>query len=64
MKAGIVETEVKKNMTVSELLDELQLSSAPILLEIDGEVFYPDQIKARALKKGEKLSIIPLIAGG
>ena len=64
MKAGIVETEVKEDRTVEELLDDLQLSSAPILLEVGGEVFYPDQIKARTLKKGEKIAIIPLIAGG
>ena len=64
MKAGIVETEVKGDRTVEELLDELQLSSAPVLLEVGGEVFYPDQIKARTLKKGEKIAIIPLIAGG
>lgn len=49
---------------MGKLLDELQLSSALILLEIDGEIFYPDQIKARTLKKGEKIAIISLIAGG
>ena len=64
MKAGIVETEVKEDRTVGELLDDLQLSAAPILLEVGGEIFYPDQIKARILKKGEKIAIIPLIAGG
>ena len=64
MKAGIVKTVVKEDKTVGELLDDLQLSSAPILLEVGGEIFYPDQIKARALKKGDKIAIIPLIAGG
>ena len=64
MKAGIVETEVKEDRTVGELIDELQLSSAPILLEVGGEIFYSDQIKDRTLKKGEKIAIIPLIAGG
>ena len=64
MKAGIVETVLKEDMTMEELLDNLQLSSAPILLEVGGEICYPDNIKARTLKKGEKISIIPLIAGG
>ena len=64
MKVGIVETEVKEDRTVGELLDDLQLSSAPILLEVGGEIFYPDQIRARTLRKGEKIAIIPLIAGG
>jgi len=64
MKAGIVETEVKKDMTAGELLEELHLSSAPVLIEMGGEVFYPNQIKTRILSKGEKIAIIPLIAGG
>ena len=64
MKAGIIETEVKEDRTVGELMDDLQLSATPILLEVGGEIFYPDQIKARTLKKGDKIAIIPLIAGG
>lgn len=64
MKAGILKTEIKEDSTVEEFLADLQLSSAPILLEVGGEVFYPDQIKSRKLRKGEKIAIIPLIAGG
>ncbi len=45
MKVGIEEIEVKEDTTIKALMDELQLSSVPILLEIGGEVFYPDEIK-------------------
>ncbi|NIM44430.1 MAG: hypothetical protein GTO54_02170, partial [Nitrososphaeria archaeon] len=45
MKVGIEEIEVKEDKTVKELMDELQLSSAPIMLEVNGEIFYPDEIK-------------------
>jgi len=39
-------------------------SSAPILLELSGEISYPDEIKDRRLKRGDKVALIPLIAGG
>jgi len=64
MKAGILEIEVKEDKTIEELMDELQLTSAPILLEVDGEIYYPDEIKDRRLRKGDKVALIPLIAGG
>ena len=37
MKVGIEEIKVKEDKTVKELINELQLSSAPILLEVSGE---------------------------
>lgn len=37
MKVGIEEIEVKEDKTIKELTDELQLSSAPILLEVSGK---------------------------
>jgi thiamine biosynthesis protein ThiS len=64
MKVGIDEIEVKEDKTVQELMDELQISSAPILLDVDGEIFYPDEIKERILRKGDKVALIPVIAGG
>jgi len=64
MKVGIEEIEVKEDKTVKELMDELKLSSAPILLEMSGKIFYPDEIKDRRLRKGDKVTLIPLIAGG
>jgi len=64
MKVGIEEIEVKEDKTIKELMDELQLSSAPILLEVSGEIFYPDEIKDRRLRRGDKVTLIPVIAGG
>ena len=64
MKIGIEEIEVKADKTLKELMDELHLSSASILLEVDGEIFYPDEIKDRMLRRGDKIVLIPLIAGG
>ena len=64
MKVGIEEIEVKEDKTIKELMDELQLASAPILLEVGGKIFYPDEIKGRRLTRGDKVALISLIAGG
>jgi thiamine biosynthesis protein ThiS len=58
------EIEIKENKTVGEILNELHMSSAPILLSVNGEVTYLDEIKDRILVKGDKLLIIPLVSGG
>jgi sulfur carrier protein ThiS len=64
MKMSIQEIEVKEDKTIKELMDELQLSTAPILLMVGGRIFYPDAIKDRRLRKGARVTLIPLIAGG
>ena len=64
MKVGIEVIEVKEDTTIKELMDELQLVSAPILLEVSGEIFYPDEIENRRLRRVDKVTLIPLIAGG
>jgi len=64
MKASIEEIEVKEDTTIKAFMDELQLSSASILLEVRGEIFYPDEIENRRLRRGDKVAVIPLIAGG
>ena len=58
------EIEITEDKTVDELITELQLSSAPVLLEIGGEVFRPEEIRDRKLSKGDKVAVVPLIAGG
>lgn len=64
MKVSIEEIEVKEATTIKALMDELQLSSTPILLVVSGETFYPDEIKDRRLKRGDKVTLIPMVAGG
>ena len=64
MKVGIEVIEVKEDTTVKELMDELQLASVPILLEVSEEIFYPDEIENRILKRGDRITLIPLVAGG
>jgi thiamine biosynthesis protein ThiS len=61
---GIEKIEVKEDKTIKEFIDELNLSSVPILLELDGEIFYPDENYDRKLRAGDRLAVIPIIAGG
>lgn len=60
---SIEEIEVKEDKTVKELIDELKLFP-PILLEVNGEVFYPDENYGKLLKRGDIVTLIPIIAGG
>ncbi len=64
MKIGIEEIKVKEDTTIKELMDELQLAFVPILLEVSKEIFYPDEIENRILKRGDRITLIPLVAGG
>jgi thiamine biosynthesis protein ThiS len=59
----IEEIEVKEDKTVKELIDELKPSS-PVLLEVNGEVFYPDENYGKILKRGDIVMLIPIIDGG
>ena len=64
MNAPIREIEVVGDKTIRELVDELCLSYVPMLLEVNGEIFHPDKIKNRGLRRGDKVAFIPMIAGG
>ena len=60
---GIEAIEVKEDKTVKEFIDERQLSS-PILLEVNGEVFYADEDYGKILKRGDIVTLTLIIAGG
>ena len=61
---GIEEIEINEDKTVEEFMDEIHLSQAPVALMINGEVFCPDEVKDRCLRRGDKVTLIPVIAGG
>ena len=64
MKISIEDIEIKEDKTLRQFVEELQLSNAPVLLEVNGEVFYPDEIGDKRLKRGDKVVLIPVITGG
>ncbi len=55
--------EIKEDKTLKELLNELSLA-APVLFEVNGEAFYPDGNYDRVLRKGDKIKLIRILAGG
>ena len=61
---GIEKIEVKEDKTIRQLVEELELSSVPVLLELDGEVFYPDEKCEKRLKRGDIVAVIRIVAGG
>ena len=61
---GIEEIEIKEDKTIGHLVEELGLSSNPVLLELDGEVLYPDEECDRRLKRGDIVAVIQIVAGG
>jgi sulfur carrier protein len=50
--------------TVSELLDKLKLSSAPVLVEQNGQVVPRTQFAATNLADGDRVEIVRVVAGG
>jgi len=58
------EIDIKEYKTINELLDELRLSSASFLIRVNRQILHPNEIKNRRLKKGDKVSLIPLADGG
>ena len=64
MSVGIEKIEISEDKTVEEFMDEIHLSQALVMLVINGEVFCPDEVKDRSLRRGDKVTVIPVIAGG
>lgn len=58
------EIVIKKNSTISKILDELQLSSTPSLIAVNGEVLLDIERENRALKKGDKVNLLPIYDEG
>ena len=54
------EIVVEKVITIPEILDDLQLSSIPVLVGVNGQLLNPDEIKGRKLYKGDKVLVIPV----
>jgi len=54
------EIVVEEVMTIPQILDELQFSSIPVLVGVNGQLLNPDEIKGRKLNKGDNVLVIPV----
>jgi len=58
------EIEVKGDPTVGEIMNELGLSYASFLIGVNRQLLHPDETNYWILRKGDKVSLIPLMEGG
>jgi len=50
--------------TIAALLDELELSDHPVLVEHNGTALFPRQFKETKLQADDQIEIVQLAAGG
>lgn len=51
-------------ITVSELLDKLNLDKNKVIVEVNLEIVYKEQLSEYVLNKEDKIEIISLMGGG
>jgi len=58
------EIEITTDKTIGQLIEELNLTANPGVLAVNGQIINPFENKDVKLKKGDKVSIIPVFEGG
>ena len=56
--------EVNQDSTVSDVLDVLDLGSAPVAVEVNREIVPKSQHKSHSLQQNDQLEIVSLVSGG
>jgi thiamine biosynthesis protein ThiS len=56
--------EINEEKSLRQLVSELRLEAAPVLLEVHGEVFYPDDERDKQLRTGDTVTVVWIVAGG
>jgi sulfur carrier protein ThiS len=64
MKTNFKEIETQKSTTLREFLENLRYSPVAFLVEINGKVFYPDEVIDTRLPAGDRITLIPILAVG
>lgn len=58
------EIEITEEKTIGQLIVELNLAANPGVLAVNGQIINPFENKDVKLKKGDKISIVPIFEGG
>ncbi len=53
-----------ESLTVSELIDSLDLGRHPVLVELNGETVLTREFRETSISDGDVLEIIRMVAGG
>ena len=54
------EVIIEETMAISEILYDLQLSSFPVLIAVNGTIVDPDEKKTDKVKQGDKVLVISI----
>ncbi|MBZ4644462.1 MAG: sulfur carrier protein [Deferribacteres bacterium] len=57
-------TELEKNITVSELLQNLKIHSKLVVVEINGDIIQKDYFDNTFIKENDKVEVVRFVGGG
>ncbi len=58
------EREITQVETLTDLLDQLQLSPERIVVELNGQILSSEQHRASRLVPGDKIELVQFVGGG
>lgn len=56
--------QVKAGSTIADLLQELTIASARVVVQLDGVIVQRGELDKAVLQEGSKLEIVTLVGGG
>ena len=51
-------------LSVQELLEAIEMNTAPVLVELNGEALLKKEFQETRVKDGDRIEIIRMVAGG
>ncbi|MCB4203563.1 sulfur carrier protein ThiS [Deferribacterales bacterium Es71-Z0220] len=58
------DTELEKNITVTELLQNLKIHSKVVVVEINGNIVEKDNFDNTFIKENDKVEVVRFVGGG
>jgi sulfur carrier protein len=58
------EQEIESGLSVTQLLEELEIRPARVVVELNRDVLARDAFATTALKDGDKIEIVHFVGGG
>ena len=58
------EREIESGLSVTQLLEELEIRPARVVVELNRNVLERDALATTALKDGDKIEIVHFVGGG
>lgn len=58
------DTELEKNITITELLQNLKIHSKVVVVEINGNIVEKDNFDNTFIKENDKVEVVRFVGGG